>query len=62
VVLKYQTHFYAIYAVVSLLKCCELRLFQNGYLAFRSLASSDLYLKLKSSVMSASFQSWPDDL
>jgi hypothetical protein len=37
-------------------------LFQNGYLAFSSHASSDLCLKLKSSMMSASFHIWPDDL
>jgi hypothetical protein len=40
----------------------ETTLFQNGCLAFRSPASSDLCLKLKSSVMSVSFQVWPSDL
>jgi hypothetical protein len=37
-------------------------LFQNGGFAFRSSASSDIYLKLRSSVMSASFQAWPGEL
>jgi hypothetical protein len=40
----------------------ETMLLQNGCLAFRSPASSDLHLKLKSSVMSTSFQAWPGDL
>jgi hypothetical protein len=41
----------------------EMILFQNGCLAFRSLAYSDLRLKLiKSSVIFASFQAWPGDL
>jgi hypothetical protein len=40
----------------------EITLFRNGCLAFISLANSDLCLKLKSSVMSASFQTWPGDL
>jgi hypothetical protein len=40
----------------------EATLFQNGCLAFKSPASSDLSLKLKSSVMSASFQAWPRGL
>jgi hypothetical protein len=40
----------------------ETTLFQNGCLTFRSPASSDLCLQLKSSVMSASFQAWPGDL
>jgi hypothetical protein len=37
-------------------------LFQNGCLAFRSLATSDLCLKFKSSVIAASFWAWPGNL
>jgi hypothetical protein len=40
----------------------ESALFQNGCLAFKSLAKIDLRLKLKSSVISASLQARPGDL
>jgi hypothetical protein len=40
----------------------EATLLPNGCLAFRAPTNSDLYLKLKSSMMSASFQAWPGDL
>jgi hypothetical protein len=40
----------------------ETALFQNGFLACRSPAKIDLCLKLKSSVMSESFQAQPGDL
>jgi hypothetical protein len=40
----------------------ETMLFQSGCSAFRSPVSSDLCLKLKSSVMSASFEAWPGAL
>jgi hypothetical protein len=40
----------------------EITLFQNRCLAVRSPASSDLCLKLKYSIMSASFRVWPGDL
>jgi hypothetical protein len=38
----------------------ETTLFRNGCLAFRS-ASNDLRLKLKMSVICASFPAWPGD-
>jgi hypothetical protein len=40
----------------------EITLFQNGCLAFGSPANSNLYLKLKISMTSASFQALPGDL
>jgi hypothetical protein len=40
----------------------ENTLFQNGGLGVISTPSSDLCLKLKSSVTSESFQAWPGDL
>jgi hypothetical protein len=40
----------------------ENMVFQIGRLAFKSLASSDLCLKFKSSMVSALFQAWPGDL
>jgi hypothetical protein len=40
----------------------ETTLFRNGCLEFRSPSSSDFCLKLKSSMISASFQAWTGDL
>jgi hypothetical protein len=40
----------------------ETVLFQNGCLAFRSNARTDLRLNFKSSMMSASLQAFPEDL
>jgi hypothetical protein len=62
VVLEFQTNLHAVNSVSFAVEMLVNSLFQNGCLAFRYLVGSDLRLKLKSSVMSALFQAWPDDL
>jgi hypothetical protein len=60
--LKFQTHLYAVNSVVTHLKCWKLRYSKMDVLAFRFPASSDLCLKLNSSVIPASYQASHGDV